>query len=74
MIIAEHPWNGNENLIRHYSDANKMIEQFEESRFYPYESVSTGNRYEEAVDVYPCRYTYVETDEPIPVMEVIKDG
>ena len=63
MIIAEHPWQGHDNLTRHYSDDNKRIEQ-----------VETGNRYDEAVDVYPCRYTYVETDEPIPVMEEEEDG
>lgn len=55
MIIAEHPFMNKDNLIRHYSDANKIIEQ-----------VETGNRYEEAVDVFPCRYTYTETDEEIP--------
>ena len=55
MIIVEHPYDGHENLIRHYSDKNKRIEQIE-----------TGSRYDEAVDVFPCRYTYIETDEPIP--------
>ena len=62
MIIAEHPYMGKDNLIRHASDENKMIEQ-----------VETGIRYSEAVDVYPCRYTYQETDEPIPIEEV-EDG
>ncbi|MBO5969219.1 MAG: hypothetical protein J6S14_12060 [Clostridia bacterium] len=27
--------------------------------------VETGLKYEDAVDVVPCRYTYDETDEPI---------
>lgn len=43
-----------ETLVRHYSDAGMMIEQ-----------VETGVRYSDAVDVRPCRYTYIETDEPI---------
>ena len=43
-----------ENMISHYSDDGKMIRQIE-----------TGNLYEEAVDLYPCRFTYKETDIPI---------
>lgn len=41
--------------IRHWSDAGMMIHQIE-----------TGHNYEDAVDVMPCRYTYEETDTPIP--------
>lgn len=40
--------------IRHYSDIGFKIRQIE-----------TGNIYEDAVDVYPCPYTYEETDTPI---------
>ena len=55
MLRTEYPYNGNDKLVRHYSDSKMMIEQIE-----------TGVRYEEAVDVYPSKYTYTETDEPIP--------
>lgn len=41
--------------VRHWSDAGMMIRQIE-----------TGNEYEDAVDIAPCRYTYEETDTPIP--------
>lgn len=44
-----------DNRIRHLSDAGMMIRQIE-----------TGILYEDAVDVQPCRYTYEETDVPIP--------
>ena len=59
MLIEQYPYideegNEHENLIKHYSDENKMILQ-----------VETGVKYADAVDVYPCRYTYEETDEPI---------
>ena len=54
MLKTEYPYNGNVNLVRHYSDRGMKIEQ-----------VETGIRYEDAVDVYPCRYTYIETDESI---------
>ena len=50
--------------IRHYSDIDMMIRQ-----------VETGNLYEDAVDIIPCRYTYEETDIPIehePVEEEIE--
>ena len=45
-------------LIRAYSDENFYIRQEE-----------TGFIYEEAIDVYPVRYTYTETDEKIPEPE-----
>ena len=38
-------------LIKHFSDAGKMMLQ-----------VETGMMYGEAIDVVPCRYTYEETD------------
>lgn len=44
--------------IHHYSDAGYKIRQIE-----------TGIVYYDAVDVLPCRYTYEETDEPIPSPE-----
>lgn len=62
-VIREHPYidenkEAHENLIRHYSNSGKMIRQ-----------VDTGNIYIEAVDVYPCRYTYEETEQNIPEMK-----
>ena len=62
-VTKEYPYiddMGNEraDLERHYSDAGKMILQ-----------VETGAIYSEAVDVYPCRYTYKETEEDIPEEE-----
>lgn len=59
MIIAQYPYideSGAERpeLIEHYSDNGVFIKQ-----------VETGIEYSSAVDVYPCRYTYEETDKPI---------
>ena len=51
-IITEHPYIGNENLIRHYSDANKTVIQ-----------VETGNEYAEAIDIYPTKFTYIEGNQ-----------
>lgn len=31
--------------------------------------IETGILYEDAVDTMPCKYTYEETDEPIPEVE-----
>ena len=53
MIKIEYPYNNNSNLIRHYSDEKFKIRQIE-----------TSIIYDEAVDLYPCRYTYEETDIP----------
>lgn len=52
MIIEELLEN---DRIRHYSDRNMMIRQ-----------VETGKLYEDAVDIIPCRFTYEETDIPVP--------
>lgn len=49
MIIEEYPYNGRTDRIRHYSDNSYTIIQNE-----------TGIEYGEAVDVYPCPYTYSE--------------
>ena len=56
MLIEELVDEG--TRVRHYSDEGMYIEQTE-----------TGIRYEDAVDVIPCRYSYIETDEPIPSPE-----
>ena len=52
MIIVETVDEGTRE--RRYSDKDVMIKQIE-----------TGNLYEDAVDVIPCKYTYEETDIPI---------
>ena len=44
--------------VHHYSDEGMMIRQ-----------VETGILYEDAVDNAPCKYTYEETDVPIPEPE-----
>lgn len=58
MIITEHPYNNNENLVETYSDEGYYIIQNE-----------TGRKYSSAVDVYPCGYTYSETSEKVPPMK-----
>lgn len=45
-------------LIKHFSDAGFMLLQ-----------VETGIKYADPIDVYPCRYTYKETDEKIESKE-----
>lgn len=43
-------------LIKHFSDKGFILLQNE-----------TGVKYAEPIDVYPCMYTYSETDELIEV-------
>lgn len=45
--------------IRHYSDQRLKIRQ-----------VETGRIYDDAVDRYPCKWTYEETDIPIEPIEI----
>ena len=59
MIVSE---NTSDGRIRHWSDANLKIRQIE-----------TGHVYDDAVDVLPCAYTYVETDIPIPDDPTVED-
>lgn len=56
MIVTEKIEN---DRVRHYSDKGFMIRQ-----------VETDILYEDAVDNEPCKYSYEETDEPIPEQEV----
>lgn len=54
MIKQEEKTFGSRKLLHTYSDSNKYILQ-----------VETNVKYDEAYDVIPCRYTYVETNEKI---------
>ncbi len=55
MLKTEYPYRGRSDRIKHYSDAGMMILQIE-----------TGVEYREAIDLYPCKYTYEETNTPVP--------
>ena len=60
MILTE--FLNDDTLIKHYSDKGVMLLQNE-----------TGMKYAEPIDIYPCPYTYVETEELIEVEEVIEE-
>ena len=57
MIISTEIEINGRTLIKHESDNNKIIRQ-----------VETGREYSSAVDVFPCKYTYEETDKDIPII------
>ena len=61
MIQVEYLNDG--TLIKHYSDAGYMLLQ-----------VETGAKYSDPVDIVPCRYTYIETDEFINGDEEITEA
>ena len=54
MLKQEKITINNKELLHTYSDNNKYILQ-----------VETKNKYDEAYDIIPCRYTYKETEEEI---------
>ena len=56
MIKQEKIMINNKELLHTYSDSNKYILQLE-----------TNNIYDEAYDVIPCKYTYIETEEEIVI-------
>ena len=57
MIVEE---KLNERLVRHYSDKGVKLKQ-----------VETGLIYDEAIDLLPCEFTYVETDKTIETEEAL---
>lgn len=71
MLKTQYPYidgNGKERaeLIKHYAE-NENGE-----KFYILQ-VETGLEYSEAVDVYPCRYTYKATDKKIEEPEELQE-
>ena len=54
MIKQEIIIINNKEFLHTYSDTKHYILQ-----------VETKNKYDEAYDVIPCRYTYIETEEEI---------
>lgn len=60
MILQEYLNDG--TLVKHYSDSGFMLLQ-----------VETGIKYSDPIDLVPCIYTYVETDELVEVEELDSD-
>ena len=58
MLKQEKITINNKELLHTYSDNNKYILQ-----------VETNVEYNEAYDVIPCKYTYIETEEEIVIEE-----
>lgn len=48
-----------EMCVRHYSDQGFKLRQ-----------VETGELFDDAIDVIPCQFTYVETTEPAEEPEI----
>ena len=65
-LKTEYPYM-NLNLIRHYAEDSQG------NRYY-IKQVETGIEYSEAVDVYPCKYTYVVTDKKIEENTTLEGG
>lgn len=58
MVVTEHYSTRADGieLVRTYSDKGMKLLQ-----------VETGITYDEAIDVSPCKFTYMETDEPAEI-------
>ena len=65
-VKTQHPYidgeTERENLVLTYAED-------ENGKRYKVLQVETGVKYDEAVDVYPCPYTYKTTKEPVEVEE-----
>ena len=79
----QHPWidtDGNEraDLELHYGvrveyveDDNGKVISAEEKEHYMIKQLPTNIIYSEAVDLYPCRYTYEVTEDKIDLDEIL---
>lgn len=56
--FIEEDGSENANLVKHYAEDENG------DRYY-IQQVQTGIEYEEAIDIYPCRYVYVTTDKKV---------
>ena len=54
-VYEEYPFEGNAGLVRHFCQDENGVP-------YLMEQVETGEKYQEAIDIYPCKYTYIATD------------
>lgn len=62
MITQEEITINDKVFLHTYSDKFKL------------EQVETGQQYDEAYDIIPCKYTYVESEELLPVEEPIEEA
>ena len=53
------------SLEKHYAEDEHGVK-------YYIKQVETGAEYSSAVDIVPCKYTYVATDKPVEVEDGIK--
>ena len=66
MLKTEYPYNDDNNLIRHYAKDENQVQ-------YKIKQIETGIIYDEAIDLYPCIYTYEETDIPVEILQEEQD-
>lgn len=66
-LKTQYPYDDNTNLIRHYAED-------ESGEQYCIEQVETGFIYADAVDKYPCKYTYTATDKKVEKPEIQPRG
>ena len=71
MLKTQYPYIDDEgksyfNLVKHYA------EDTEGNKYY-IKQIETGIEYEEAIDVFPCKYTYIATEKKVEVEEVIEE-
>ena len=60
MIKTQYPFVDENGTVH-----NNLIKTWTDDETKTLLQVETGQTYDEAVDVYPCRYTYQEVDKPV---------
>ena len=62
QLLTEHPYEGNDNLIKTYA-------KDDEGNDYYIIQNETGVKYDSAIDVVPLKYSYTPTSEKIETIE-----
>lgn len=60
MIKTQYPFVDESGTVH-----NNLIKTWTDDETKTLLQVETGQTYDEAVDAYPCRYTYQEVDKPV---------
>ena len=68
MIITQHPYIGVDGVVR-----ENLVKTFSDEGYYLVQN-ETGRRYRIAIDAYPCRFTYSESNEKAPKMREYTKG
>lgn len=70
-LITEYPYINDEGVLR--TDLVRHYALDENGKKYKMVQTETGNEYDDAIDLYPCRYIYKATEIPVDNEDTIEE-